>query len=266
MRAPRVLTVLLVAVASSGCHSGMAEDDTYAARYARSVCAVLGPCCVANGLSFDRDACLRGGAGYVSSGVERAVAAGAVLDAEAADACITGAARLTKSCRPISSDPAVAAACGRAYVGRKQPGAACGADSECADRAPGHGSCQMGASGDGGPAGFCVVRSGPAAAGDGCLAPAEGPFGVADCDATPGLYCNVLSGKCATKQAVGDACGLLLPCAEGAFCDDAGHCAPTLAAGSACATSAACASGLCLRGRCAQNAPGSLAPCTGQAE
>lgn len=264
MRAPALTLLLLVASACGSCHSGDGADSSYAARYARAVCGVLGPCCSDNGLGFDHDGCVLGGAGFVQSGVDRAVAAGATLDTEAADACITGAVRLTKSCQPIASDPAVAAACARVFVGHGKPGAACSTDFDCERSKSDHGACQNGSLADGGAAsGICVLRVAPAVVGDGCLAPRGGPFTVADCEAS-GLYCNVGSRACAEKQPPGAACGLLLPCAPGTHCDAGGHCAATLAAGEACTSDASCSSQLCLRGHCARNFPGSLAPCTGQ--
>jgi hypothetical protein len=232
--------------------------DNYPSRYADAVCGVLGPCCSDNGLAFDQGSCRLGGAAFGKQGADRATQAGATFDAKAADACIEGATRLTQSCRSVSADASVSAACARVWVGTKKPSERCTSDLDCAP-GDGRGYC-YGASLDGTTAGTCVVRTTGAKVGDVCgVTNGTPPAALADCAASD-LQCDLGSRTCQPLTAIGTPCPGLTTCARGAYCDGT-SCAAKLATGATCKADGDCESGVCLRNACAKNGAGGLAPC-----
>jgi hypothetical protein len=255
---------LFAALSASACSSDdsqPSQEDTYPGRYAHAWCAVLEPCCRANGLSFDEGRCELGGAAFGQQGVDAARAAGAVFDPDVANACIRRAALVTKTCTPLGSDPEDAV-CSQVFTGTKPPGDPCTSDLDCAATAAGRGSCYRPS---GSSSAQCVILRAPARVGDACaVASGPPPEELADCRAS-GLWCD-LSATCANPVAIGEPCGPLTRCVDGAYCDPSGACATALAQGASCVSNGDCESGLCLRGACAANGAGSLAPCTGQTQ
>jgi hypothetical protein len=237
-------------------------QDSYPTRYAEAFCGAIAPCCQANGLTFDRDQCLLGGAAFGQQGVDAAKSANATFDADTANACIAAASVLTQACKTLDADPS-GSACSRVFDGPKAPGSSCASDIECHGGGAGRARCL--ATPEPGAPKICVVLSGPSKIGDACApATTSSSPALADCDGS-GLYCD-LSGKCAAKVALGAACGSLSRCVDGSYCTATGTCAPTAAQGAPCTSSAECTSRYCLHGACAQNAVGTLAPCTGQTQ
>jgi hypothetical protein len=192
----RVLLLFTLIVACSE-DEGKAPEDEYAGRYAEAKCEVLEPCCKANGLSFKRDTCVVGGAGFVQTGVDRAKAVGATYDARAADECIARTRELTRSC---SADDA-SSVCSRVFRGTKAAGATCTSDVECAPDGTNRGHCR-GASLDGSKQGTCVVLTSPAKVGDVCAGDAAR---LADC-ARSELQCDLATSLCKELTPIGGNC------------------------------------------------------------
>lgn len=269
----RGLTATLGAVVFSGTFVVACGDDEppktpeelYAGQYASSTCAVMEPCCRANGLTFDPGNCTLGGAGYVQVGVDANLKAGAKLDPKIADECIKASVAATKQCTVVADDPDAHVLCARAWSGPKKSGEACNGDNECESTEQGPGVC-LKTSGPDNP-GVCVIRTSNAQIGDVCGKTPDGqiPTTIADCDGA-GLQCNILSGTCSALVAIGEKCGSFNRCVKGAFCNGSATCVAGLEAGATCSVNqpAECASGVCIRGKCAQNGVGGLTPCTGE--
>lgn len=261
------LTPLLVGaftIAAAGCSSDQGEisEDEYPGRYADAVCGSMEPCCRDNGLAFDHGNCVLGGAGFVQAGVDQARKVGAVFDAQAADDCITGAARLARACSRTEDDAAVSAACSRVWSGTKKPGAPCSGDLECAPGPGGRGSC-YGARLDGSAQGVCVVLTSPAKVDDVCgVASGPPPATLADCRSSE-LQCDFGSRTCQPLTPIGAACPGFTTCVKSAHCDAAGTCSTKLAVDVPCSADGECSSGACISGACGKNGVGTPTPCTG---
>lgn len=259
--AGRVLVILgIVPVSCLRDPESKSPEDTYAGRYAGAKCEVLGSCCAANGLAWDPDNCVLGGAGYVQSGVDAAKAHGAVFDAAAAEECIRLTVEATRQC---TSNDAVTEACGRVFTGINPPGSTCTTDLDCEESTEGRGACYW-TSATGEPlSGVCVIKTRPATIGAACAGTSGSvPTTIADCDAD-GLQCT-LAGTCQPLGAIGDPCGTFARCDRSATCDPAtSQCAARSAAWAPCQTDDECMSDLCIDGTCAENGAGAPTPCNG---
>lgn len=258
-----ILLATALGVLACSSEEQKSPQDEYAGRYARAKCSVLGPCCAANGLSFDADNCVLGGAGYVQSGVDLAEQHGAVFDAAAAEACIAATIELTRSCTSTNDSGGTLAPCDRVWSGTKSPGSGCTTDLDCAPSAEGRGACYFTSAAGEPPSGVCVIKTRLASVGDVCGATTGSPpLTIADCSASD-LQCDPVMTTCQPLVGLGGTCGGFTRCVHGAYCDSTNTCVPVLAAGTACLSDDECSSGLCLHGSCAENDLGSLAPCTG---
>ena len=237
------LTVVVLACSSKG------ADQDYATAYAKAVCDSMAPCCMANGLTFDKGQCELGGAGFVQGGNDNAKKLNAQFDQKSADDCVAAVRALAGQCKTGADDPVATFPCKRIWSGTKMPGAACQNAFECTAGA-GYPACTNN---------VCVVMTGGAKIGDTCAGSATT---LADCNQA-GLQCDALGSKtCIAQTAIGMNCGALTTCAKGAYCD-MGKCAAQLAMGTACTADGACSSGLCLNGKCAANDLASSKPCNG---
>jgi len=264
-----IVAVSALGAASMGACGGEEDERTpvevYASQYGDATCAVWESCCRANGLSFDRGKCGLFAAIYIQGDVDRHVAAGATFDASAADACIKAAVEATRSCTKNEDNRETRGACAKVWSGPKKTGEKCKSDMECASSTAGAGVC-VGASST--VEGTCAVRTPNGELGDVCgKTPnaAEVPETVADCG--PELQCNLLSQTCSARVALGGTnCGDFNPCEKGLFCDASGVCVAGLDAGAACDQNVPeqCKSRTCINGTCAENAVGTLTPCTGE--
>jgi hypothetical protein len=254
-----VMISALSVLQAGGC--ARSPQDEYAGRFAHAVCDQMESCCQQNGLTFDHGNCVLGGAGFVQAGVDQAEIHHAQYDSKAADACVAGAAWLAASCLPTGADPGIAQACGSVFVGTKSPGEACTSDFDCAPGDEGRGKCYAQSS-DG--SGVCVLMYSPAQQGDTCLAQSgmAPPRVLADCERSD-LQCDQGSATCKPLTAIGAGCPGFTTCVKDAYCDANQICAKRKASGEDCSKDLECAIGACISGKCAQNALGTLTPCTG---
>lgn len=257
------------AVWSGACFSDQTEERTpvevYASQYGNATCAVWEDCCRANGLTFDRNKCGLYAAIYIQGDVDRHVAAGATFDPAAADDCIKEAVEATKACTKNEDFLAARVACAKVWSGPKKIGDQCKTDLECESSTAGAGVC-IGATAT--VEGTCAIRTPGGKLDEPCgktpNAP-EVPKSVVDCG--PENQCNLLSQTCSLRVALGGStCNEFNPCERGLFCDDTGVCVAGLEAGAGCDVNVPeqCASGTCIRGKCGENAIGTLNPCTGE--
>lgn len=260
---------VLGAALTGACGGGNDDERTpveiYASQYGNATCAVWEGCCRANGLSFDRNKCGLYAAIYIQGDVDRHLAAGATFDPAAADNCIAEAVEATKACTKNEDRATTREACAKVWSGPKKVGDKCKGDFECESSAAGAGVC-VGA--NSGVEGTCAIRTPGGNLGDVCgKAPnaTEVPETVGDCG--PDNQCNLLSQTCSPRVSLGGSnCNDFNPCEKGLFCDDTGACVAGLEAGADCDVNAPerCTSGACIRGKCGENAIGTLNPCTGE--
>ena len=253
-------------VVSLACGGGRTvDDDSYPSRYARAVCEVMDRCCLQNGLEFDSGNCQLGAAGFVASGRERALAAGAVEDTMSQDQCIEAAVSLTSSCTPFAGDALTTFPCSRTWFGPRSTGEACTADVECASSNVGRGACYLLTDPAEDPVGVCVIETPEARVGDVCGAPPglDPPLTLAVCRVS-GLRCDVATHTCQRRREVGEECSFFEPCVGNAFCDASGLCVAALNAGTSCSEDQECLSGFCMDEICANNGVGRPLPCVGQ--
>ena len=235
--------------------SSKSPDEKYASDFADAVCQSMEPCCTQNGFTFDKGNCELGSAGFVQSGNDAALKAGAVFDQQSADACVAAIRQLAQSCKSGADDPTLSAPCSHVWSGTKAAGSACTSDFDCAPGA-GRGVCLSN---------LCVVLTSGAKVGDTCSSGSQPPpASLADCKAA-GLQCDALGSKtCIAKTAIGASCGPLTTCVDGAFCDTTSNqCATTLATGTACTSNEQCTSKACISNKCAANDLGTSKPCNG---
>jgi len=275
--------VLGLGLASAGCKSDNDPGAAFIAQY----CDIYKPCCTAAGLPGDGKACE---ALFASARSPKAK-----YDATAGDACIAGLMQSAGQPGFCTGDVVPPSACAAAFGGTA--GGGCIQDSDCPASSAGDARCVSGfiggmqvrkcqvqirgasgstpcvgsvragvtlyagtASGDiPEQAYLCTSDDGLRCDGTACVAlTAAGGQCALYTDCVVDDFCDLTTGTCAARQAIGAACiGEALECQDGGYCDEARMvCAAQLGVGTACTDNVQCQTGNCPNGACATTPTG----------
>lgn len=273
----RVVAGGLCGVVALGCSGGskgsgggseppLAKEE-YLASFHRAYCDAVGPCCVDQGIAYDRETCFQNA--QLSGGVLPALQDPAyAYDASAARRCLNSFKARVAACKPYDeSEPD--AGCDEVFEGTLADGEFCGYPDQCRS-----GRCDTNTGKCGGPAPAARVAAGGACDGE-CYSTPQGPWcrnsrdgsklSTAACYEEDELYCRFDSdsadlgapGACTRLPKLGEDCRGAV-CAEG-YCELTTYLCTTRYSSGPCAMMEACAVGTSCIGL-APEVPGECKP------